>query len=235
MIIMQPGATREEIDTVIETVHENSMTAYANVNQEGAIIGVVGENRSLPMDVLEALPCVKDVLAVTEPYELASRRFHPQDSVFPFCGFTIGGKEIPIIAGPCSVESREGIIASAQAVKAAGANALRGGVYKPRQSPYSFQGLGEIGLEYMAEARALTLCVNNGGRGCKISSTTKCGAMAFYTTRIRRTRYWGAYTAEGATLGQAIDAASARCRKESRSPSDCNIRASFCADGSHKG
>ncbi|TXJ26433.1 MAG: DUF4189 domain-containing protein [Afipia sp.] len=86
-----------------------------------------------------------------------------------------------------------------------------------------------------AEARALTLCVNNGGRGCKISSTTKCGAMAFYTTRIRRTRYWGAYTAEGATLGQAIDAASARCRKESRSPSDCNIRASFCADGSHKG
>ncbi len=86
-----------------------------------------------------------------------------------------------------------------------------------------------------AEARALTLCVNNGGRGCKISSTTKCGALAFYTTRIRRTRYWGAYTAEGPTLGQAIDAASARCRKESRSPSDCNIRASFCADGSHKG
>jgi len=86
-----------------------------------------------------------------------------------------------------------------------------------------------------AEARALTLCVNNGGRGCKISSTTKCGAMAFYTTRVRRTRYWGAYTAEGATLGQAIDAALARCRNEGRSAADCNIRASFCADGSHKG
>lgn len=86
-----------------------------------------------------------------------------------------------------------------------------------------------------AEARALTLCVNNGGRGCKVSSTTKCGAMSFYTTRIRRTRYWGAFTAEGPTLGQAIDAASARCRKEGRSPSDCNIRASFCADGSHRG
>lgn len=85
-----------------------------------------------------------------------------------------------------------------------------------------------------AEARALTLCVNNGGRGCKVSSTTKCGAMSFYTTRIRRTRYWGAYTAEGETLGQAIDAASARCRNEGRSPSDCNIRASFCANGSHK-
>jgi hypothetical protein len=86
-----------------------------------------------------------------------------------------------------------------------------------------------------AETRALTLCVNNGGRDCKVSSTTKCGAMAFYTTRQRRTRYWGAYTAEGTTLGQAIDAASARCRNEGRSPSDCNIRASFCADGSHKG
>lgn len=85
-----------------------------------------------------------------------------------------------------------------------------------------------------AESRALTLCVNNGGRGCKVSSTTKCGAMAFYTTRIRRTRYWGAFTAEGATLGQAIDAASARCRNEGRSPSDCNIRASFCANGSHR-
>lgn len=86
-----------------------------------------------------------------------------------------------------------------------------------------------------AEARALTLCVNNGGRGCKVASTAKCGAMSFYTTRIRRTRYWGAFTAEGATLGQAIEAASLRCKNEGRSPSDCNIRASFCADGSHKG
>ena len=86
-----------------------------------------------------------------------------------------------------------------------------------------------------AEARALALCVNNGGRDCKVASTTKCGAMSFYTARIKRTRYWGAFTAEGPTLGQAIDGASARCRNEGRSPSDCNIRASFCADGSHKG
>ena len=85
-----------------------------------------------------------------------------------------------------------------------------------------------------AESRALALCASNGGRDCKVASTTKCGAMSFYTTRIRRTRYWGAYTAEGATLGQAIDAASQRCKSEGRSPSDCNIRASFCADGSHK-
>lgn len=86
-----------------------------------------------------------------------------------------------------------------------------------------------------AEARALTLCVNNGGRDCKVASTTKCGAMAFYTARVRRTRYWGAFTAEGNTVSQASDAATARCRTEGRSPSDCNIRTSFCADGSHKG
>jgi len=156
MIIMQPGATREQIDTVIERVQENRMSAHANVGYEGTIIGVVGENRSLPAAVFESMPCVKDVQCISEPYELASRKFHPEDSVFPLCGFTIGGQEIPIIAGPCSVESREQIIAVAQAVKAAGANALRGGVYKPRQSPYSFQGLGEAGLEFMAEARALT-------------------------------------------------------------------------------
>lgn len=156
MIIMQPGATREQIDTVIQTVQANSMAAHANVSREGAIIGVVGENRGLTPADFETLPCVQDVQYISEPYELASRRFHPQDSVFPFCGFTIGGTEIPVIAGPCSVESREQVIAIAQAVKAAGANALRGGVYKPRQSPYAFQGLGEAGLEYLAEARQLT-------------------------------------------------------------------------------
>lgn len=117
MIIMQPGATREEIDTVIETVHENSMTAYANVNQEGAIIGVVGENRSLPMDVLEALPCVKDVLAVSQAVRTGFAPLPPAGFGLSVCGFSIGGKEIPIIAGPCSVESREQIIAAAQAVK----------------------------------------------------------------------------------------------------------------------
>lgn len=156
MIIMQPGATRQQIDNVIECVQENRMVAHANIGIDQTIIGVVGENHSVPANTFASLPNVKTVESISEPYELASRKFHPEDSVFPLDGFTIGGQEIPIIAGPCSVESREQIIEIAQAVKAAGANALRGGVFKPRQSPYSFQGLGEEGLEYLAEARELT-------------------------------------------------------------------------------
>jgi 3-deoxy-7-phosphoheptulonate synthase len=97
-----------------------------------------------------------EVQRISKPYKLASRQFHEQDSFFPLDGFTIGGTDIPIIAGPCSVESREQILEVAQAVKEAGANALRGGVFKPRTSPYSFQGLGEEGLEFLAEAREKT-------------------------------------------------------------------------------
>ena len=96
------------------------------------------------------------VKRITQPFKLASRQFHPENSVFPFDGFTVGGDEIAIIAGPCSVESRSQIIETARAVKEAGASALRGGVFKPRTSPYAFQGLGEEGLDYLAEAREQT-------------------------------------------------------------------------------
>lgn len=156
MIIMQPGATREQIASVIECVHQNKMEAHTNVGMKQTIIGVVGENHNLPIKTFESLPNVQTVQPVSESYELASRKFHPDNSCFSLDGFTIGSQEIPIFAGPCSVESRSQIMEVAQAVKEAGANALRGGVFKPRQSPYSFQGLGEEGLEYLAEARALT-------------------------------------------------------------------------------
>ncbi len=96
------------------------------------------------------------VQRITQPYKLASRQFHPENSVLPLDGFTVGGNEIVVIAGPCSVESRSQIIETAIAVKEAGASALRGGVFKPRTSPYAFQGLGEEGLEYLAEAREQT-------------------------------------------------------------------------------
>ena len=156
MIIMQPGATRQQINCVIERVHENKMAAHTNISLDRTIIGVVGEDHSVPANIFESLPNVQTVQTASAPYELASRQFHPQDSVFPLDGFTIGGREIPIIAGPCSVESRSQMLEIAQAVKEAGANALRGGVFKPRKSPYSFQGLGQQGLEYLAEARELT-------------------------------------------------------------------------------
>ena len=156
MIIMQPGATKEQVENVIDHIKKYNLSAHTSVGVEQTVIGVVGENHTVSPSVFESLPDVQAVQRITEPYKLASRSFHPEDSCFSLDGFTIGGKEIPIIAGPCSVESREQIIEVAHAVKEAGANALRGGVYKPRQSPYSFQGIGEEGLEYLAEAREIT-------------------------------------------------------------------------------
>jgi 3-deoxy-7-phosphoheptulonate synthase len=156
MIIMQPGASQEQIAHVIAHIEEQRLAAHTIIGVEQTIIGAVGESHGIPASVFETLPGVQAVQRISQPYKLASRQFHPDDSVFPFDGFTIGGEEIPIIAGPCSVESRSQIIAIAQAVKQAGANALRGGVFKPRTSPYAFQGLGEEGLEYLVEARALT-------------------------------------------------------------------------------
>lgn len=156
MIIMHPGATKEQVDHVIEHIQEHHLSAHTIVGVEQTIIGAVGESHTVPTSAFETLSGVMAVQRISQPYKLASRQFHPENSVFPLDGFTIGGQEIPIIAGPCSVESRSQIIETAQAVKAAGANALRGGVFKPRTSPYSFQGLGEEGLEYMAEARELT-------------------------------------------------------------------------------
>jgi len=156
MIIMHPGATKEQIDHVIEHIEEQKLSAHAIYGVEQTIIGAVGESHAIPTSVFETLDGVMAVQRISQPYKLASRQFHPENSVFPLDGFTIGGKEIPIIAGPCSVESRTQIIETAHAVKEAGANALRGGVFKPRTSPYSFQGLGEEGLEYLAEAREQT-------------------------------------------------------------------------------
>jgi 3-deoxy-7-phosphoheptulonate synthase len=123
---------------------------------EATIIGAIGETHSIPMERFEGLDGVDMVQRITQPYKLASRQFHPENTVLSLDGFTVGGDEIAVIAGPCSVESRSQIIETAIAVKEAGASALRGGVFKPRTSPYAFQGLGEEGLEYMAEARAQT-------------------------------------------------------------------------------
>jgi 3-deoxy-7-phosphoheptulonate synthase len=156
MIIMQPGASQEQIKAVIAEIEKQQLTSHPIFGVEQTIIGAVGDGHYVAKEIFEALPGVMEVQRISKPYKLASRQFHEQDSVFPLDGFTIGGMEIPIIAGPCSVESREQILEVAQAVKEAGASALRGGVFKPRTSPYSFQGLGEEGLEYMAEAREKT-------------------------------------------------------------------------------
>jgi 3-deoxy-7-phosphoheptulonate synthase len=156
MIIMHPTATKAQVAHVIEHIEEHNLSAHVIEGVEQTVIGAVGESHAVSTDVFETLPGVMAVQRISQPYKLASRQFHPHDSVFPIDGFTVGGDEIAIIAGPCSVEGRTQLLEIAQAVREAGANALRGGAFKPRTSPYAFQGLGEEGLEYLAEARELT-------------------------------------------------------------------------------
>ena len=156
MIIMKANATPQEVEHVIEHIKAVGLSVHLSQGVEATIIGAIGETHSLPTDQFEVLDGVESVQRITQPYKLASRQFHPENSVFPLDGFIVGGDELAIIAGPCSVESRSQIIETAHAVKEAGASALRGGVFKPRTSPYSFQGLGEEGLEFLAEAREQT-------------------------------------------------------------------------------
>src|SRR5512135_232306 len=156
MIIMKANATPQHIENVIEHVKASGLAVHLSQGVEATIIGAIGETHDIPLDRFERLDGVEAVQRITPPYKLASRQFHPEDSVFSLDGFRVGGNEIVIIAGPCAVESRTQIVETAQAVKEAGGNALRGGVFKPRTSPYAFQGLGEEGLEYLAEAREQT-------------------------------------------------------------------------------
>jgi 3-deoxy-7-phosphoheptulonate synthase len=156
MIIMKHGATKVEIEHVLKEIKGNGLTPHLSVGEDHTVIGAVGDTHAVETAVFEVLDGVESVIRISQPYKLASRQFHPKNSVFPLDGFNVGGDEITIIAGPCSVESRAQLLETAWAVKAAGAQALRGGVFKPRTSPYTFQGLGEDGLELVAEARQVT-------------------------------------------------------------------------------
>ena len=156
LIVMQPGASQAQVKNVISAIEEHHLSSHIIEGVEQTVIGAVGDSHSVAKEIFEILPGVLTVTRISQPYKMASRQFHPQDSVFQLDGFAVGGEEITLIAGPCSVESRSQLLEIAQAVSEAGANALRGGVFKPRTSPYAFQGLGEEGLEYLAEARELT-------------------------------------------------------------------------------
>ncbi len=156
MIIMRADAQPDQIETVLRCVRRHGADPHLSSGAERTIIGVVGDVRALPRDEFVRLPGVDRVIPISKPYKLASREFHPEASQVTFGGVTLGGPGVVLIAGPCSVESRSQLLETAQAVKEAGAHALRGGAFKPRTSPYSFQGLGEKGLELLAEARQLT-------------------------------------------------------------------------------
>ena len=149
---MEDDATEEQIDIVRKKIKEMGFSPHQNKGVNRTIIGVVGDTRKADPRDFEVEEGVREVLRVTEPYKLASRSFHPDDSIIEIGDVTIGGEEVIIMAGPCSVENEDQIHTIAHDVKKMGAKILRGGAFKPRTSPYSFQGLGEKGLQFMREA-----------------------------------------------------------------------------------
>ncbi|GEA19392.1 3-deoxy-7-phosphoheptulonate synthase [Moorella sp. E306M] len=156
IIIMEPGATLEEQQAVIARLEREGFKVHLSRGVERTIIGAIGDKTRLKSETLAALPGVEKVVPILQPYKLAGRDFHPEDTVVPVGDLTVGGRQVQIIAGPCAVESREQLLETAMAVREAGATMLRGGAYKPRSSPYSFQGLAAKGLEFLAEAREVT-------------------------------------------------------------------------------
>jgi 3-deoxy-7-phosphoheptulonate synthase len=156
IIIMRHDASARQIAEVVARVEARGLRVNISRGEERTIIGVIGDDRPIEGSPFEALDGVERTMPILKPFKLASREMHPKDSLIPLDGMKVGGPKIAIIAGPCSVENREQILETAFAVKEAGAMALRGGAFKPRTSPYSFQGLGEKGLELLAEAREAT-------------------------------------------------------------------------------
>lgn len=152
IVIMRSNATEDNIQSVVGRIREAGLSEHISKGVENAVIGVVGRTFPELKGMLEVLEGVADVVPVSRPYKLASREFQPPDTVINVRGVTIGGGNLAVMAGPCSVESEEQTMTTARAVKAAGANILRGGAFKPRTSPYAFRGLGEDGLKILAAA-----------------------------------------------------------------------------------
>lgn len=157
IIVMRRGASENEISDVLERVRQAGFGIHLSRGVERTIIGAIGANeRILANFNIDNAPGVERITPITKPYKLVSRDFHPEDTVIPVGPHTVGGNDLWIGAGPCSVEGRELLLESAQLVKESGSHALRAGAFKPRTSPYSFQGMGEDGLKILAEARELT-------------------------------------------------------------------------------
>ena len=157
MIIMKTTATLEEVENVHERVKALQLDPHQISGAERNVIGVVGDGRPVDPSAFIRLPGVATVIPISKPFKLASREFYPENTLIPIGDNHVVGNGTPtIIAGPCAVEGREQLLEVAYAVKDAGAHALRGGAFKPRTSPYSFQGMGEEGLKILAEARELT-------------------------------------------------------------------------------
>ncbi len=159
IIVLKPSATEEDIRRIEKKLESRGLRSNISKGTERTVIGVIGDTSKIAEeeeDAIRVMPGVEDVMRILKPYKLASRDFKAEDTSIDIRGNVIGGKKIQVIAGPCAVENRTMIISIAEKVKDAGASFLRGGAFKPRSSPYSFQGLGEEGLKYLSEAREKT-------------------------------------------------------------------------------
>lgn len=156
IIVLRPDVTKEQVDHIIEKIKGLGLTVHTSKGKERTILGVIGDESLLEGAPLEVLPGVEKVMPILKPYKLVSREFRKEDTIIDVDGIKIGGKEIQVIAGPCSIETQELLFDAAKKVKKAGARFLRGGAFKPRTSPYAFQGLGEEGLKYLTEAKKKT-------------------------------------------------------------------------------
>ncbi|MEO5358145.1 MAG: 3-deoxy-7-phosphoheptulonate synthase [Nitrospirae bacterium YQR-1] len=159
IIVLKQSASQESINNLIKKVEGKGLTVNISKGTERTVLGVIGDTSKFSDDEVNAIRAmhgVEDVMRIVKPYKLASRDFKKENTVIDVGGIKIGGGFIPVIAGPCAIESREILLSIAEKVKEAGASFIRGGAYKPRTSPYTFQGLGEEGLEILAEAREKT-------------------------------------------------------------------------------
>ena len=156
IIVVRPDATAEQVDHIIKKIKDLGLQAHVSKGTERTVIGAIGDEAILQSVPLEAIPGVEKVLPILKPYKLASREFRKEETVISVGKERIGGVRIAVMAGPCAVENKTLLVEIAKEVKNAGANFIRGGAFKPRTSPYAFQGLEEEGLKYLAEARDRT-------------------------------------------------------------------------------
>ncbi len=156
IVVMKPNAAEDSIRAVIHYIEQNGLSVHLSKGEEVTIIGIIGDKSRLSTENLTIYKDVDHIMPVTESYKLASKKFNPAPSIVKVGNTVIGPDNLTIIAGPCAVESKEQLLTIARAVKKSGATMLRGGAYKPRTSPYSFQGLEEDGLKYMKEAKEET-------------------------------------------------------------------------------
>lgn len=156
IIVFKQNAKENEVKRVLDKVEKLGLKTHISQGEETLIVGLVGDTTRVDPKRIEVEESVERIMKVSEPYKLANRAFHPEDSVINVAGILVGGKALTLIAGPCSVESKEQVLEVARRVKASGANLLRGGAFKPRTSPYSFQGMGSTALDLLIEAKEET-------------------------------------------------------------------------------